>query len=405
MKAGLAEHMMKSIRLHPGREKPLIRKHPWIFASAIREIHGQPELGDVVEVVSNEGQWLALAAYSPHSKIRARIWSWDPSEEVGADLIGKRIDAAIERRARFFALENKSAFREFFAESDGIPGLIIDRYNDVRVLQILSAGTEYWRDEILQHLISRGDCSSIYERSDVDVRRLEGLEERTGHLWGEEPTQLIQIEDGKQKLAVDVRKGHKTGFYLDQSENRASFSKMINAGDSVLDCFSYTGAFSVAGLKSGAENALLIDSSGASLEIAKHNFDLNGMSDDQWEAIQGDAFEVLRKLRDQNRKFDIVVLDPPKFAATPSHIQRASRGYKDINMLGIKLLHPGGLLFTFSCSGGVSPELFQKIVADAALDAGRQAAVVKWLGQPADHPVALEFPEGRYLKGLVCRVE
>jgi 23S rRNA (cytosine1962-C5)-methyltransferase len=239
----------------------------------------------------------------------------------------------------------------------------------------------------------------------VDVRRLEGLEERSGLLWGEEPASLIQIGDAEQKLAVDVRNGHKTGFYLDQNENRTSFSKMIQVGDSVLDCFSYTGAFSVTALNAGAENTLLIDSSGVSLEMAEHIFSLNGMSDDRWEAVQGDAFQVLRKLRDQNRKFDIVVLDPPKFAATPSHIQRASRGYKDINLLGIKLLRPGGLLFTFSCSGGVSPELFQKIVAGAALDAGRRTKVVKWLGQPADHPVALEFPEGRYLKGMVCRVD
>jgi 23S rRNA (cytosine1962-C5)-methyltransferase len=405
MKVKLADILMRTIRLHSGREKSLRRKHPWIFESAILEVNGEPELGEMVEVVSNEGEWVALAAYSPHSKIRARIWSWDPSEKNGAELIGKRIDGAVEQRARFFSLENKSAYREFYAESDGIPGLIIDRYNDVRVIQILSAGTEYWKDAILRHLISRGDCSSIFERSDVDVRRLEGLEERSGLLWGEEPASLIQIGDAEQKLAVDVRNGHKTGFYLDQNENRTSFSKMIQVGDSVLDCFSYTGAFSVTALNAGAENTLLIDSSGVSLEIAEHIFSLNGLSDDRWEAVQGDAFQELRKLRDQNRKFDIVVLDPPKFAATPSHIQRASRGYKDINLLGIKLLRPGGLLFTFSCSGGVSPELFQKIVAGAALDAGRRTKVVKWLGQPADHPVALEFPEGRYLKGMVCRVE
>ena len=401
----MAKDEMKSIRLHKGREKALARRHPWIFASAIRKPSEEPEIGEVVSVFSEEGEWLAYAAYSPNSKIRARVWSWDVSQEIEADVIGKRIDDGIERRARFIDFDDRSAYREVYAESDGLPGLIIDRYNDVRVIQFLSAGPEYWRDAILKHLIARGDCASIYERSDVDVRKLEGLAQRNEHIWGIEPPDLVQVQDYGLKLLVDVRHGHKTGHYLDQYENRLAFSKMIRPGDTVLDCFSYTGAFSVSALRAGAEMVTLIDSSGTCLEIAKTNIELNRFTDEQWEKIRGDAFVELRKLRDQNRKFDVIVLDPPKFAATPSHIHRASRGYKDINMLGMKLLRPGGLLFTFSCSGGVSPELFQKIVSGAALDTGRRVTIVSWLGQPADHPVALEFPEGRYLKGLVCLVE
>jgi 23S rRNA (cytosine1962-C5)-methyltransferase len=333
------------------------------------------------------------------------VWGWERTQEVGAELIGERIDKAIERRARFFDPGSKNAYRECHAESDQVPGLIIDRYDEVRVIQVLTAGAEYWKEEIVEHLVARGDCSSVYERSDVDVRQLEGLEGQSGLLWGEEPADLTPIIDRGLKYLVDIRKGHKTGFYLDQSQNRATFSGLVSAGVSVLDCFSYSGAFSLAAFRAGANDSLLIDSSAESLSLAEKNFHLNGFGQSMWESNQGDAFEILRKLRDQGRHFDMVVLDPPKFAATPAHVQRASRGYKDINMLGMKLLQPGGLLFTFSCSGGVSPELFQKIVADAALDTGREVAVIEWLGQPVDHPVALGFPEGRYLKGLVCRVD
>jgi 23S rRNA (cytosine1962-C5)-methyltransferase len=396
---------MKSIILNPGRQKSLKRMHPWVFASAIKSMENGPESGEICNLISEGGEWLAYAAYSPQSKIRARVWSWDQSEEVDGDFIAGQIGKSIEHRARFFDYKYKSACREFHAESDGIPGLIIDRYNSVRVLQILSAGTEYWRGAILEYLISRGDCTSIYERSDVDVRRLEGLAERSGLLWGEDFPEYVQIEESGCKFQVDIRHGHKTGFYLDQRENRAVYSGLVDEGDSILDCFSYSGSFAVAGLLSGAKNVLCVDASSAVLDLAAKNLALNGISDDQWESVRADAFEYLRKLRDQGRKFDIVVLDPPKFAPTPSHLQRAARGYKDINILGMKLLNPGGLLFTFSCSGGLSPELFQKIVADAALDAKRRASIVHFLGQPADHPVALAFPEGRYLKGLVCRVE
>lgn len=379
--------------------------HPWVFASAIKSMDDAPDSGEICNLISEGGEWLAYAAYSPQSKIRARIWSWNRSEEVDDDFIAKQIGKSIERRDRFFDYTYKSACRELNSESDGIPGLIIDRYNSVRVLQILSAGTEYWRGAILEYLISRGDCTSIYERSDVDVRRLEGLAKRSGLLWGEEFPEYVQIEQSGCKFQVDIRHGHKTGFYLDQRENRAFFSRLVDEDDSILDCFSFSGSFAVAGLLSGAKNVLSVDSSSTALDLAAKNIALNGISEDRWESVRADAFEFLRKLRDQNRNFDIVVLDPPKFASTPAHVQRAARGYKDINILGMKLLNPGGLLFTFSCSGGLSPELFQKIVADAALDAGRRASIVNFLGQPADHPVALTFPEGRYLKGLVCRVE
>jgi 23S rRNA (cytosine1962-C5)-methyltransferase len=292
-----------------------------------------------------------------------------------------------------------------FAESDGLPGLMIDRYNEVRVVQFLSAGAERWKETILDFLIGRGDCKTIYERSDVDIRELEGLPKVSGLSWGEEPEDLICIEESGIRYYIDIRQGHKTGFYMDQRENRLIFSELLPEGSTVLDCFSYTGAFTIHALQAGAQKVMAIDSSSSVLSIFEKNLSLNTLSKERVDLIQGDVFSELRSLRDQARTFNVIVLDPPKFASTPSQIHRASRAYKDINLLAFKLLKPGGLLFTFSCSGGLSAELFQKIVADASLDAGRKASIIRWMGQAFDHPVLLSFPEGRYLKGLVCKVD
>jgi len=395
---------MVDLLLKKGREKSIVRRHPWIFASAIEEVRGDPEFGSTVEVYSSDGRWVARGAYSPHSNIRARIWTWQEGETVDQAFLERRIHQSLARRDRYRGNTAVCAYREIYAESDGLPGLIVDRYNHIRVIQFLAAGSERWRQTIVNILKVDPECKSIYERSDVDVRGLEGLEQKRGHLWGAPIPGPITIKEADLQYYVDLHAGHKTGFYLDQRLNRATLRAWIQPGQDVLNCFSYTGGFSLGALKAGAGRVLSIDSSDDAIQIAKANVDLNGLDAERCEWQVADVFRALRELRDRARSFDVIVLDPPKFAATPSHVQRAARGYKDINLLAFKLLRPGGLLFTFSCSGGLSPDLFQKIVSDAALDAGVVAGVVGWMSQPEDHPVGLSFPESRYLKGLICRV-
>jgi 23S rRNA (cytosine1962-C5)-methyltransferase len=394
---------MIQVRLKPKREKPLLQRHPWIFSGAVDSVEGVPEPGETVDVCSSAGEWLARGAYSPHSQIRIRIWTWEESEAIDESFIATRIQRALLSRERLAGDPEVTAYREVFAESDGVPGLIVDRYGDLRVVQLLTAGAERWRRQILDVLAREGECRGLYERSDSDARALEGLAESVGPVWGEPPQGPVEIKENGLRFLVDPVAGQKTGFYLDQRENRSRVRAIVGGGE-LLDCFSYTGGFTVAGLKGGVERALALESSAAALEMAHSNLALNGLAADRLEGIVGDAFVELRRLRDRGRQFDVIVVDPPRFAPTSSQVQRAARGYKDINLLAFKLLRPGGLLFTFSCSGGVGPDLFQKIVADAALDAGVQANVIEWLGQPADHPVALSFPEGRYLKGLVIRI-
>jgi 23S rRNA (cytosine1962-C5)-methyltransferase len=394
---------MNSIQLKPGRERPLRRRHPWIFSGAIQTVRGDPGLGEIVEVVSSSGEWLAFAAYSPVSQIRARVLGWDRDVHVGADLIRKRILAAIKARESLQNAYPSNAWREVFSESDGLPGLIIDRYDDVRVVQLHTAWAETIRDLLVDVLVDQPGSRLIYERSDLDVRQLEGLEPRTEALFGEDGGQVVEIYEGKLRYFVDYHAGHKTGFYLDQKENRA-WLEQLDPGPEVLDAFSYTGAFSMVSLAAGAEHVTAIDSSGPALETAESNLRLNGYETDRFTPVEDDVFSALRGLRDRGEAFNTIFLDPPKFAATTSQVGRASRAYKDINLLALKLLRPGGFLATFSCSGGVSAELFQKIVADAALDAGVQASIVHWFHQGADHPVGLAFPESQYLKGFLLQV-
>jgi 23S rRNA (cytosine1962-C5)-methyltransferase len=394
---------MPEVRLKKDRERSILRHHPWIFSGAVEDVQGQPETGETVDVISHAGDWLARAAYSPHSQIRARIWTWNHEENIDAAYLRRKIGEAIGARRSLSSDPDTSAYREVHAESDALPGLIVDRYADFRVVQFLSAGPERWREEIASSLVELGDCRGIYERSDVDVREKEGLPRRKGTLWGSDPEDEVEIRQDGLRFLVNIRSGQKTGFYLDQRENRKWIQSLIDGGD-ILNCFSYTGGFSAAALAGGAENVLSLDSSAAALDLARKNIELNELGMDRCEWLEADAFEALRGLRDRGRTFDVIIMDPPRFAATASQSQRAARGYKDINLLAFKLLRKGGLLITFSCSGGVSSELFQKILAGAAVDAGVRAAVIGWLGQPADHPVALNFPEGRYLKGVICRV-
>lgn len=391
------------IRLKEGRERSLLRGHPWIFSGALDEHQDAPiPFGATVEIYSQQGEWLARGAYSPQSQIRVRVWTWDADQVVDAAFLRGRLEAAIAARTSLRVDSGFSAFREVYAESDGLPGLIVDRYNRHRVLQFLSAGAEHWRQPLIEALQNIGACEGMIERSDVDVRKLEGLEPQSGLLWGAPPPAKMTVAEAGLEFQVDLLEGHKTGFYLDQRLNRLLLRQLIDGGE-VLDAFSYSGGFSLNALKGGAEQVTAIDSSAAALEMLRQNAELNQLPGEKLQTVAGDVFQELRALRDRRRSFDVIILDPPKFAPTISQVQQASRGYKDINLLAFKLLRPGGLLFTFSCSGGVSAELFQKIVAGAAVDAGVQASVIAWMNQPFDHPVPLAFPEASYLKGLVCR--
>ena len=389
------------IILKDGREKSLLRRHPWVFSGAIQQVEGEPASGGTVDLLSLNREFLARAAYSPASQIRARVWTFDPAEEVNADFFRKRIRAALAARDSLHLTRDTDSVRLIHAESDGIPGLVVDRYGDVLVMQSLTAGTEFWKNTLADLLLEETGLKAIYERSDADVRELEGLPQIVGVLRGSLSSFLFPINEHDLKFNVNLQSGHKTGFYLDQRSNRQRVRELAQGRD-VLDCFCYSGGFTVNAWAGGAKSVTSVDASGEALALARENVSLNGMPAEGQEWVEGDVFQVLRKFRDSRRSFDLIVLDPPKFAPTAAQAEKASRGYKDINRLAFKLLRPGGILVTFSCSGGIDEALFQKIVASAALDAGVDASIVEVLAQGVDHPVALEFPEGSYLKGLVC---
>ncbi len=399
--------MTAELILKPDREKSLLRRHPWVFSGAVARVTGDPALGETVWVRAADGRRLGQAAYSPKSQIVARVWRFGDGLAVDGAWLRAQLAAALARRADpalGLTPGTQAGVRLVNAEADGLPGVIVDRYADVLVLQLLSAGAERWRELWLDALREHGN--SLYERSDVDVRAKEGLPSQSGLLWGPEPPKGVQIVEGVERpmlFAVDVRAGHKTGFYLDQRDNRL-LAQRLCTGD-VLNCFAYTGGFSVAALTGKAARVTQVEASGPALAQADAHLTLNGIEPSRWESIEGDVFAVLRKMRDSRRVFDAIVLDPPKFAENQSQVARAARGYKDINLLAFKLLKPGGLLLTFSCSGAIDPALFQKIVADSALDAGREAHIVRRLAQAPDHAVSLAFPEGQYLKGLAVRVD
>lgn len=366
-------------------------------------MEGDPVSGDTVDVLDSDGQFVARGAYSPESQIRVRVWSFDPDEQIDAAFFRSRLTRALALRLSLQLRDASSAMRLVHAESDGLPGLVVDRYADTLVIQVLSAGIERWRETLADSLLELTNAKRIYERSDVEVRRLEGLPERTGLLRGDQPPELAEIVENGIRFGVDLRQGHKTGFYLDQRENRA-LVRQLAAGRETLDAFCYTGGFTLNALAGGAAAVTAVDSSTDALDQGRQNAALNQFAPDAVEWLEGDVFKVLRTFRDQARSFDLIVLDPPKFAPTRSQAQQAARGYKDINLLAFKLLRPGGLLVTFSCSGGIDADFFQKIVADAAVDAEVDAQIIEWLHQSSDHPVLLHFPEGAYLKGLVARV-
>jgi 23S rRNA (cytosine1962-C5)-methyltransferase len=391
------------ITLNSGREGSLLRRHPWIFSGAIKSVEGDPADGQTVEVFTKDRQWLARGSYSAKSQIRVRILSFNLDEHVDSELIKNRISKAITLRKSLKDMSGTDAYRLIFAESDGLPGLIADRYGEYLVCQFLSAGAEYWKNEIVSQLQEQWPSKGIFERSDSDSRLKEGLQDSVMTLAGVPPPQLIPVREGSLQFLVDVYKGHKTGFYLDQRQNRALIMKYAENKE-VLNAFSYTGGFGIAACLAKSSRVTNVDTSQETLDLARHNFILNQANMADIDFVQEDVFNLLRTYRDSRRQFDMIVLDPPKFVAAASQLSGGTRGYKDINLLAFKLLRPGGILVTFSCSGYVKPDLFQKIVADAATDAGREACVLEYLSQGPDHPVALNFPEGLYLKGMVCRV-
>ena len=390
----MTEHPPRLV-LKPGREKSLRHRHPWIFSGAVERVEGDPGEGATVSIVARDGAFLAWAGYCPQSQIRARAWSFDAGETIDEEFLRRRLRASIGRRG---AHDGSDAARLVHAESDGLPGLIVDRYGDTLVVQILSAGAERWRAFWGPALAELTGAKTVYERSDVEVRTLEGLAPRAGNLIGALDGAVRIAEDGIA-YEVDVARGQKTGFYLDQRDNRALAGSLAPEAE-VLNAFCYTGGFSLSALKAGARHVTSIDTSEEALQLARRNVEINGFDAARAEWMAADVFAQLRKFRDQGKKFGLVVLDPPKFAPTEKHVPNAARAYKDINLWAMKLLAPGGHLLTFSCSGAVGPDLFQKIVAGAAADARVDLQIRKRLGAAPDHPVSIHFPEGEYLKGL-----
>ena len=393
--------------LKPGKERSLQRRHPWIYDTAIGRVKGSPASGDTVAVRSHDGQWLALAAFSPSSTLRARCWSFAESDRIDAAWLAARVHEAVARRAHL--TEASEALRLVFGEADGLPGLIADRYADQLVVQFQAAGVEAHREMLLDALVAATGCANIFDRSDSAGRAREGLPPARGVARGTEPPARIGIREHGRRSWVDVRAGHKTGYYIDQRDNRELASELarrarVQLGRPVtaLNCFCYTGGFSVA-VAASAGDVLSVDSSAEALALAQENWRLNGLPQaaGQWQAAN--VFDALRSLRADGRGFDLIVLDPPKFAASHHHVDRAARAYKDINLSALRLLSRGGYLLTFSCSGAIGVELFQKIVAGAVIDSGVEAQLLRRLAAGEDHPLRMTHPEGEYLKGLLLQ--
>lgn len=389
--------------LAKGREKSLLRRHPWVFSGAVQRVEGKAHSGETIDILDSQGKWLARGAYSPESQIRARVWTFQPDEEINIDFFIRRLQQAQSWRDWVAQRDGLDGYRLIAGESDGLPGITIDRFQNFLVLQLLSAGAEYQRPALLSALQHCYPECSIYDRSDVAVRKKEGLPLAQGPVLGDLPPELLPITEHGMKLLVDIQQGHKTGFYLDQRDSRLA-ARNYSAGRRVLNCFSYTGAFAVSALMGGCAQVISVDTSQAALDIARQNVELNKLDLNKAEFVRDDVFQLLRNYRTQGEKFDLIIMDPPKFVENKNQLVSACRGYKDINMLALQLLNPGGILLSFSCSGLMPTDLFQKILADAAVDAGRDVQFIEQFRQAADHPVIATYPEGLYLKGFACRV-
>jgi len=395
--------MTARLILAKGREKSLLRRHPWVFSGAVQRVEGKANSGDTIDIVDSQGKWLARGAYSPSSQIRARVWTFQQDEDIDIDFFVRRLQQAQSWRDYIAKRDGLDGYRLIAGESDCLPGITIDRFQNFLVLQLLSAGAEYQRAPLIAALQHCYPECAICDRSDVAVRKKEGLELVQGHVVGEEPPALLPIQEHGMSLLVDIKEGHKTGFYLDQRDSRFA-ARSYAAGRNVLNCFSYTGAFAVSALMGGCTKVTNVDTSQAALDVARQNVELNKLDLSKAEFVREDVFQLLRKYRTEGQQFDMIVMDPPKFVENKNQLASACRGYKDINMLAIQLLRPGGILLSFSCSGLLPTDLFQKILADAALDAGREIQFVEQFRQAADHPVTGAYPEGLYLKGFACLV-
>jgi len=389
--------------LAKGREKSLLRRHPWVFSGAVTRLEGKAGLGETVDIVDHQGKWLARGAYSPASQIRARVWTFNRDETIDIDFFTRRLQQAQQWRDWLAAQDGLDSYRLIAGESDGLPGVTIDRFGNFLVMQLLSAGAEYQRPALLSALGNLYPECAIYDRSDVAVRKKEGMELTQGPVSGELPPDLLPIEEHGMKLLVDIKAGHKTGYYLDQRDSRFATRRYVK-DKRVLNCFSYTGGFAVSALMGGCREVVSVDTSQEALDIARKNVELNQLDLSKADFVRDDVFKLLRKYRDAGETFDVIIMDPPKFVENKNQLMGACRGYKDINMLAIQLLNPGGVLMTFSCSGLMTTDLFQKIIADAAVDAGRDVQFIEQFRQAADHPVIAPYPEGLYLKGFACRV-
>lgn len=394
---------MVEIKLKKGKEKAVLQRHPWIFSGALDKVNGTPENGDVVKVVSASNNFLAYGYFNDQSRVAVRLLEWDENKAINEDWYTQKINAAIASRANLLANEETNAYRLVFSEADFLPGLIVDKYADFLSVQILSTGIEKAKSIIMDILCKALRPKGIFDRSDATARTHEGITAENGLLWGEAPAEFIAVKENGIIYHINIAEGQKSGFYCDQRDNRKILAEYAN-GKSVLDCFSYSGGFSLNAFKSGAKQVTSVDSSALAIETLKQNIKLNTFNSKNHIAIQSDVNKQLRIFKEEGKKFDIVVLDPPKYAPSRSALDRAARAYKDLNRLGLLLLESGGLLATFSCSGAVDIETFKQIIAWAALDAGKEVQVIKQFSQPEDHPVRLSFPEGEYLKGLLVRV-
>jgi 23S rRNA (cytosine1962-C5)-methyltransferase len=389
--------------LAKGREKSLLRRHPWIFSGAVDRLEGKALPGETIDILDSQGSWLARAAYSPESQIQARVWTFQQDEVINREFFVRRLQQAQSWRDWLAQRDGLNGYRLIAGESDGLPGITIDRFQNFLVLQLLSAGAEYQRAALVSALQQCYPECSIYDRSDVSVRKKEGLPLVQGTICGEMPPALLPITENGMQLLVDIQQGHKTGFYLDQRDSRLA-ARHYADGRRVLNCFSYTGAFAVATLMGNCQHVISVDTSQSALDIARQNVELNQLDLSKAEFVRDDVFQLLRTYRTQGEKFDLIIMDPPKFVENKSQLASACRGYKDINMLAIQLLRPGGILLSFSCSGLMPIDLFQKILADAALDAEHDIQFIEQFRQAADHPVIATYPEGLYLKGFACRI-
>lgn len=389
--------------LKQGREKSVVNRHPWIFSGAIARVEGNPANGDVVDVWNSKARFVGRGIYNEKSQIQVRLLTWNPNDAIDEDFWRRRIRRAIAGRQALLEAPDTDAFRLVYSEADGVPGFIADQYGTWLVVQFLSMAVERYRQIILDILVDLVAPQGIYDRSEGEAREKEGLVSVTGPVWGEIPPDMIEIMENGHTFLVDIKLGQKTGFYLDQRENRQKVSKYL-PNKEVLNAFAYTGGFSVYAASVGAKRIMNVDSSERALQIAERNMRRNGFGDREDVYAVADVFEIMRAYRDNNWKFDVVILDPPKFAHSKRHVEKATQGYKDINLLAMKLLKPSGVLVSFSCSGAISPDLFQKVLFGAAVDAGRHVQIIEHLSQSSDHPILLTYPESEYLKGLVCRV-